>query len=228
MTSAPLPAPLPANCPLCNEPITWGDELWIHTDTDRCFLDGTTLHNDEEVRLWNRRAPEAQAWRPAPGWEEHYEVSCYGAVRTKSRRLVTLYHRADGYVVCRLSQPRATVRVHRLVALAFLPKSDKPCVNHIDADTANNVVSNLEWCTQQENIAHASRLGRLSSHQKGKVGPNAMMSREDVTKIRERALTSTHRKIAEEYGVARSTISRIVNGETYGAWTAPHREATNV
>lgn len=67
MTSAPLPAPLPANCPLCNEPITWGDELWIHTDTDRCFLDGTTLHNDEEVRLWNRRAPEAQAWRAIDG-----------------------------------------------------------------------------------------------------------------------------------------------------------------
>lgn len=48
------------------------------------------------------------------------------------------------------------VRVHRLVALAFLKKAhDKDCVNHIDGDKENNDVSNLEWVTYSENIRHA-------------------------------------------------------------------------
>lgn len=97
MTAAPLPAPLPANCPLCNEPITWGDELWIHTDTDRCFLDGTTLHNDEEVRLWNRRAPEAQAWRPIESAPDETTVLVSGlAYNTGPDRFVAVAARCGG------------------------------------------------------------------------------------------------------------------------------------
>jgi hypothetical protein len=43
--------------------------------------------------------------------------------------------------------------IHRLVALTFLPNEyHLPEVNHIDGIRDNNVLSNLEWVTHQENV----------------------------------------------------------------------------
>lgn len=52
-------------------------------------------------------------------------------------------------------------RIHRLVALNFLPRTKEDIelgrdyINHKDMNVINNHVSNLEWCTVAENNRHA-------------------------------------------------------------------------
>jgi hypothetical protein len=47
-------------------------------------------------------------------------------------------------------------RVHRLLALSYLPNPENKCdVNHIDGNKGNNHLSNLEWATRSENLKHA-------------------------------------------------------------------------
>jgi hypothetical protein len=88
---------------------------------------------------------------------ENYEVSNLGRVRNiKTRRILkTCNH--GGYVIVGLSSKckRKTFPVHRLVAKAFIPNPEnKPHVNHIDKNTLNNNVNNLEWNTALENNIH--------------------------------------------------------------------------
>lgn len=56
--------------------------------------------------------------------------------------------------------PGKSVRVHRLVAEAFLePIEGKEQVNHINGDKTCNLVDNLEWVTPRENAIHAVQTG---------------------------------------------------------------------
>lgn len=127
-----------------------------------------------------------------------------------------------GYLIVTLRAGKSvhhTARVHRLVAQAFIPNVErKPCVNHIDFDRANASASNLEWCTQGENLRHSRLLGRIqSSYWTNKRSPNASLSDESVRSVREEYAAGgcSISDIGKKFGISKRTAGRIINMEVY-------------
>ena len=92
------------------------------------------------------------------------EINIAGHVRNLRGRLVKLGVDTKGYPQVpykNLLGKWTTVKLHKLLALAFIPNPEnKPQINHIDGNKANFKLNNLEWCTQSENQIHAYRVLR--------------------------------------------------------------------
>lgn len=171
--------------------------------------------NDEAKRVVE------EEWRPIPGWETRYEVSNLGAVRRTNGQALNPWPNHDGYMLVRLTKlPRRVIyRVHRLVALAFIPNpGGKPSINHLDHCRQNNRAGNLEWCTQKENLVHADLAGRLQKdYWKGKRAPNAKLTDAQVRDIRQRYSEGgiTHSELATAYNMSKGCMGRVISGKTY-------------
>lgn len=101
---------------------------------------------------------------------------------------------------------RKTFMVHRLVAMAFIEGREIKCeVNHIDGDKSNNHASNLEWCTEKENIHHAIRTGKWDPRNRF----HQCKERNDEI-IKEFKSGKTRKEIAEKFGMQRPNVSRII------------------
>ncbi len=89
---------------------------------------------------------------------DNYEVSNMGRVRSlqyNKERILKIQVCRLGYHNVRIygePQKWTDFKVHRLVAKHFIPNPRMlEEVDHIDCNKANNMVSNLRWCTHSEN-----------------------------------------------------------------------------
>lgn len=105
-----------------------------------------------------------EEWRNVPGWEWKYQVSNFGRFAKivhgeREIRKATLFCHGYYYVSLYDGDKLKTVPLHRILALAFIPKySPGGVVNHIDGNPKNNSLDNLEWCTQRKNCIHRTRV----------------------------------------------------------------------
>lgn len=115
-----------------------------------------------------------EIWKDIPGFEGWYQVSNLGRVKRVKKvhwnhgkkNLITREHvltptwDKKGYevVIIRNESKKRHIKVHRLVAEAFIPNiENKPQVDHIDRNKRNNEVGNLRWCTNSENQLNTNR-----------------------------------------------------------------------
>lgn len=116
-----------------------------------------------------------EIWKDIKDYEDCYEVSTLGRIRSKERQAPTrnpkifrtikpqmkkLFPNKRGYetVVLSKNNKLKTFTVHQLVAQAFIPNFVKGTqVNHIDGNPLNNSLSNLEESNPSHNQFHAVR-----------------------------------------------------------------------
>ena len=161
-----------------------------------------------------------------------YYVSSKGRIATTNHRgsgklsLMKPANNGQGYytTVLVLNGKNKSVKIHRLVAQAFIPNPLKlATVNHKDFDKSNNCVENLEWMSAKENSLHAFNAGRFYLWQKGqkqhpnciKIGENngiSILTEKDVLEIRAKFKPRkyTREMLAVEYGVKACTIKDVI------------------
>ena len=109
-----------------------------------------------------------EIWRDIDGYNGMYQISNKGRVKSLyngSERILKLWDNGRGYLRVYLTKENTSkyIRVHRLVARAFIPNPHNlPEVNHKDENKKNNYVENLEWCDRRYNVNYGSRNERVS------------------------------------------------------------------
>lgn len=136
-----------------------------------------------------------EKWVNIAGFEDLYQVSNFGRVRSITHRQSYIdtsgkqYNRlrkgsilkpapmtkknGKGYLSVTLYRngEKKTMSVHKLVAQHFIPNPNNlPQINHKDEDVLNNRVDNLEWCTCSYNINYGTANLRRSKTLSKKVG----------------------------------------------------------
>ena len=162
----------------------------------------------------------SETWKTIP-IAPNYEASSLGIIRRSRPGASKMSRVVVGRVLlpCRAG-PRRTYlsvnleidgrcgqkSVHRLIALTFLgaPPTAKHHAAHINGDSFDNRAVNLRWSSPSENERDKLLHGR---HNRGERTASHKLTERQVLEIRASELPQS--AIANRYGVAQTTISKI-------------------
>ena len=165
----------------------------------------------------------SEEWRDVAGYEDLYQVSSEGRVKSlertyidKSGRKQTVKERIlkpvtdhYGYLIVDLCDggKRKHFKVHRLVCQAFHENPEnKLDVNHINENKTDNRACNLEWCTRRENCNHGTRNERSAKNRSKSVGQYTHDG--ELVKIWPSAM-----EVQRQTGFSQGNICKAANGK---------------
>lgn len=143
------------------------------------------------------------------GEQWNYDVSNSGLVRNSTnKKIIALQIDRKGYhrVTLWNKGNKKLLRVHRLVAEAFIPNPNiLETVNHKNENKADNRVENLEWMSREDNLRYGTRTERMAKTNNKKV---MAISLKDTKVIVFKSM-----KQAEKFGFNHSGISACCHGK---------------
>ena len=168
-----------------------------------------------------------EIWKLVPAFEEFYEVSSWGRVRSLERyvpavcgarslrlgRVLKPLKTPNGYLQVALSvgYVRTVKLVHRLVLEAFVGPCPPRCqACHQDNDRLNNRIVNLRWDTASANGLDKRRHGTALV---GERNPASRLTDQHVAILKDMGSLFPAWQWAETMGVHQTTISRVLRGE---------------
>lgn len=171
-----------------------------------------------------------EIWKDVIGFENQYQISNLGKVRSKPRilirsngakqtvkgRVLKTFIGTTGYefAVFQIGVKTKNFSVHRLVAIHFIDNPEnKYAVNHKNGIKTDNRLENLEWVTKSENEIHARRNGLKCT--KGEKASKAVLTESKVMIIRAELSFLSEYELAKKYNVSRSCIASIAKGRTW-------------
>ncbi len=125
------------------------------------------------------------------------------------------YLRVGIYVGNNKTKP---IYIHRLIAQSFIPNPENKLeVNHIDGNTKNNHISNLEWVTKSENQLHAYKIGlNRPTPSLGEKNGNALLTDEMVKQIRIMFKNGIRQcEIKKHFDINKCLVSNVVLNKTW-------------
>lgn len=154
-----------------------------------------------------------EEWRKIP-FDSRYSASSRGRIRNDmTGHILKPNLRKNGYYQVRIGNK--TLKVHRIVGLAFKIIDQQDHINHIDGKKTNNDISNLERSNNAHNNRHAIRNG-LRRILRGEENVKAKLTESEV-----REIVKLRRKgyelevLGQIFDVNMRTISAICTGKNW-------------
>jgi hypothetical protein len=172
-----------------------------------------------------------EEWRPIPGFNEWYEASNLGNVRSwingrfqygrrEEPRILKKQNNSTGYNVVGLRPPVGrcrTYQVHPLILETFVgprPKNMQAC--HNDGDPFNNRLNNLRWDTQSGNQMDRRKHG---TDNRGERCGKHKLTEGEVRQIRAAYIKGSRDfggpGLSKQFNVSKATIRDVITRRTW-------------